>query len=96
MYIDSSRITTAQLRLLFAALPFTLSGSVINAMILVSVLWSAVPSTHLLTWLGVFLVVNLLRALLLLKYRRKPPNEPNSQQTCIRSFFLSTLLAGLA
>ena len=96
MLIDSSRITAEQLRLLFAALPFTLSGSIINATILVAVLWSAVPSTHLLTWLGIFLVINLLRGLLLLKYRRQAPDKPHSQQTWIRSFLLSTLLTGLA
>jgi len=98
MPIDSNRITAEQLRLLFTALPLTLAGSIINAMILVVILWPAVPNVHLLTWLGIFLAINLLRGLLLVKYWRQPPNpdEHHSQHGCIRYFLLSTLLSGLA
>lgn len=96
MSIDSNRITAEQLRLLFAALPLSLAGSILNAIILVIVLWPVVPHSHLLLWLGIFVAISVSRSLLLYAYRRQAPDSQQTQQTYVRYFLLITLLTGLA
>jgi len=96
MSSNSHHITAEQLRLLFAALPLTLAGSILNAVILVAVLWPVAPYVHLLSWLGIVLVANLLRGVLLYVYRRQSPDSHHTQPNYVRYFLLVTLLAGLA
>ena len=93
MAIDTRRISAEQLRLLFAALPLTLAGSTLNALILSAILWPVVNHPSLLIWLGLFLSVNLLRAILLYRYRQRTVDRTERD---LKWFLISTLLSGLA
>lgn len=93
--ITADRILAEQIKLLFAALPMSLAGSIINSSILVAVLWQVENHVHLLIWLAVLLLVTGLRGLCLYRYHHQAASSELNQQHCLRYLLLTTLLAGL-
>lgn len=96
MAIAAKHIVSEQLRLLFAAQRLTLTGSIINAIILATVLWPVENHAQVLVWLGLFLGISAGRGLLVYLYNRNQPLGEDRQQNYLRGFLLLTLLAGLA
>jgi signal transduction histidine kinase/CheY-like chemotaxis protein len=71
-------IRAAQIRLLFEQLPSALFATVINAVILTAILWSAVSRALLIGWLVPILLVSLLRHAHRRAYFRRGPSDTES------------------
>ncbi|MGC1953063.1 MAG: PAS domain-containing protein [Gammaproteobacteria bacterium] len=67
------RTVAEQVRLLYRNGPTSIVVNLVNAAIVTVLLWSAMPSGILFSWLAVVVLVAVLRVVLLLKYRRSTP-----------------------
>jgi diguanylate cyclase (GGDEF)-like protein len=81
-------------RIIFAQLPINNLAVLINATIIILILWKSTPVNTLFTWLGINLLVGALRMVMLYLYRKKRSLEDN--QKWLKLFLSSTFLAGLA
>lgn len=87
------RVVAEQVRLLYRNGAVSIVVNLLNAAIVVLLLWRQMPAGILLTWLGVMVLVALSRLGLLLKYRHSNPPE-DQLRSWGRSFRLSLAVSG--
>lgn len=59
-----------QLTLVYAALPLSLTGSLLAASVYVAVMWQVIPPSHLLTWQAAFSLIILYRFIIYFYFQR--------------------------
>lgn len=83
-----------QLKFLVEQLPVGLIATVVNAVVLTSVLYIGAEASILLYWLGALCVVTLLRAVLYFYYHEHD-EAPNRTRLLLQMFYLGVILSGL-
>ncbi len=83
-----------QTKLLYAAMPSSITATLINAVILVIVLWPVIPQGTLLSWLTALVAVTAMRGVLSAAFHKTSPADV-SNKPWAHWFFLGTLAAAL-
>lgn len=92
----SSRVRSEQVRLLYQAIPTSITGTLFVAAAFVAIFWqSSVPHEHLVAWLIAVIVISLLRILLCLRYRKKVIGNDADALIYERNFIIGTTLSAL-
>ena len=101
-YTDSSanrelaaRVRAEQIKQLYSGFSLAAIATIINAGLLVVVLWAVILHTALLTWAGIVLCITLARAVLVYRYKTLSPGHEQND-FWLRAFFVGTLLAGIS
>ncbi len=91
---DKERTLQQQVAQLYGALSFGLGVSLINALLLVGVLWSQITATTLLLWFGALLLVTAVREWDRRHYQRQPPQQQQARRYR-HHLLLGSLVSGL-
>ena len=88
------KIHAEQIRDVYTRFTPALAGTSLGAILLISLQWDVISHGHLLTWLALFSVVTLLRALLLYRFKQANPGD-EACQIWGRRFFFGSVMAGI-
>jgi signal transduction histidine kinase/ActR/RegA family two-component response regulator len=93
--IGSSLIHAEQLRLLYGSTPLVVFATVLNAALLVIVLWNVSDRTSLLIWLGTITILMLWRAWNGFTFKRASPDSKNNTSWS-NKFNVGVILTGIS
>jgi diguanylate cyclase (GGDEF)-like protein len=88
-------ILVPQIAQSFRQLPISLIVNLANGLILVVVLWDAVPASNLLTWSGLLIAVTGGRFLTLRAFRNTSPNTESDHAVWVKYFVAGACAAGV-
>lgn len=90
------KVRSEQVRLLYQAIPTSITASLIVACIFVFIFWqSSIPHQHLIAWLIIVFIVSLIRVFLCLRYRKKVIFNDTESLIYERNFIIGTTFSAL-
>ena len=92
--VEAQSLLNEQVKLLFAALPMGMLAGLVNAAILVFVIWGVIDGSVLIAWYAILSLVTLVRFGLVYAYRRARPS-PGQAAYWARLFTLGTAFSGV-
>jgi PAS domain S-box-containing protein len=91
---EQSLIHSFKVQQLYDAASLGMVATFVNAFALIVVLWGVVPHRSLITWLTCLLLITLIRAIQVYRYRRYPPKTAEAQSKGVQ-FIIGLALTGL-
>lgn len=92
---NNSKVLAEQTSNIYEAASKAILATVINSIILVSVMWSVIPHKTLIIWLSLLLSVSLIRIITIYRYNKLPPVSADDVQKFHQHFLFGSIISSV-